>query len=560
MIARYTDIGALLGGLRKLPPERPALTFYKGRTRAGRWSYGELLGAVELFTRRLRDDLGVRRGDRVAVLAPNRLEVPAFFLAAMRLGAAVVPLNPTTPPEDWDYILTHAEARLVFGARELLDRLIRRPPSVCAFEDERLGVDAAPEPPADAAPLAGEMAIALYTSGTTGNPKGVALAQSSLLANAWSMAVNFQFGEETQLAVLPLYHAHALGFGLMTTLITGGHLVFMERFDPFAWGEVLRVEGVTLSSVVPTLLQPLLQIGVRAEKVPSLRALLVSSAPLTASLARAFEEKTKLRLIQGWGLSEYTNFACCLPVDLPEPERRQLLYGEELTSIGGPLSGTEVKVVGPDGAALPAGERGELCVRGHSTMLAYFRDENTTAATLGADGWLRTGDEGFFRVSTAGPAFYITGRIKETIIRDGDKFSPLAIERRILSAGPRDRRAARRARLPARSPRRGDRRVPGERRAGRRSARAPDQGGGRDAPRRAAEGHPLRPGPHPAHTHGQDPATQAARCLRALPRLPRRASDRARGLTDTGRVSAAGVTRRERRAVGPEPPASGSRS
>jgi long-chain acyl-CoA synthetase len=449
MIARYEDVPGLLAGLRRLLPDRPALTFYKGRTRAGAWSYGQLLGAVDRFTRRLHDELGVRRGDCVAVLAPNRLEVPALFLAVMRLGAAVVPLNPTTSPEDWDYILAHSEARLIFGARDLLARLVRRPDVVCAFEDETPPPDeaaAAPaETPPEPVPLAKQMAIVLYTSGTTGNPKGVALGQGNLLANAWSMAVNFKFDGETQLAVLPLYHAHALGFGLMTTLTTGGHLVFVERFDPFAWGEILRVETVTLTSVVPTLLQPLLQMGVRAEKIPALRAVLVSSAPLTASLARAFEEKTKLRLIQGWGLSEYTNFACCLPTDLAEEERRRLLYGEELTSIGSPLSGTEVKVVGSDGATLPADERGELCVRGHSTMLTYFRDEAATAAVLdqhgqrGQDeqgGWLRTGDEGFFRATAAGPAFFITGRIKETIIRDGDKFSPLAIERRILTDLP----------------------------------------------------------------------------------------------------------------------------
>jgi long-chain acyl-CoA synthetase len=441
-LTRYGDVPALLAALRKLPVERLALTFYKGKTLAGRWTYGELLGAVDGFTRRLRDQLGVRTGDRVAVLAPNRLEVPALFLAAMQLGAAVVPLNPTTPPADWDYILAHSEARLVFGARELLDRLVRRPETVCAFEDEPAaasdGAAPAPAGPPERS-LERQLAIVLYTSGTTGNPKGVALAQSSLLANAWSMAVNFRFqpeAPETQLAVLPLYHAHALGFGLMTTLTTGGHLVFVERFDPFAWAAVVRAESVTLSSVVPTLLQPLLQIGVRADKIPTLRALLVSSAPLTSSLARAFEEKTGLRLIQGWGLSEYTNFACCLPLELPEEERRQLLYGGELTSIGGPLAGTEVKVVGPDGASLPAGERGELHVRGHSTMLSYFRDDAATAGTLGADGWLRTGDEGFFRASSAGPAFSITGRIKETIIRDGDKFSPLAIERRILADVP----------------------------------------------------------------------------------------------------------------------------
>ena len=442
-VIRFADVPELLAALRRLPPERPALTFYKGPTRAGHLGYGALVAAVDAFTRRLRDKLGVRLGDRIAILSPNRLEVPPLLLAALRLGAAVVPLNPTTPPEDWDYALTHSEARFVFGARELLARLVRRPPAVaavCAFEDEIVTADSPSEArpsdgaPPDAASLSAAMAVVLYTSGTTGNPKGVALAQRSLLANAWSMAVNFRFADETQLAVLPLYHAHALGFGLMTALTTGGHLVFTERFDPFSWAEVARAERVTLSSVVPTLLPPLLQVGVHHERIPTLRALLVSSAPLTVELARRFEDKTAIRLVQGWGLSEYTNFACCLPLDLTDDARRRLLSGDELTSIGSPLPGTDVRVVGPDDATLSAGERGELCVRGHSTMLAYYRDAAATDAALAPDGWLRTGDEGFFRLVGTEPFFFITGRIKETIIRDGDKFSPLAIERRLLTA------------------------------------------------------------------------------------------------------------------------------
>ncbi len=437
MIFPGHDVPELLGALARLPAERPALTFYRGRTRAGRWTYGQLLDAVEGFTRRLRDDLGVAPGERIAVLAPNRLEVPALLLAAMRLGAAVVPLNPTASPEEWAYILDHAEPRVLHCTQELRARVVRPPDTVRVFEDEPPSTTDAPVTSASSpGPWAKRMAIALYTSGTTGNPKGVALAQESLLANAVALARNFGLAGETQLAVLPLYHAHALGFGLLTSLCTGGHLVFTERFDPFAWSEIIRAESVDVSSVVPTLLQPLLQMGVRADKVPSLRALLVSSAPLSVDLARRFEEKSGLRLYQGWGLSEYSNFACCLSPALADEERRRLLHGGELTSIGGPLPGTEVKVVGADGAPLPAGARGELLVRGPSTMLGYFRDDAATAAALTADGWLRTGDEGFFRDDAGGPAFFITGRIKEIIIRDGDKLSPLAIERRILADLP----------------------------------------------------------------------------------------------------------------------------
>ena len=164
------------------------------------------------------------------------------------------------------------------------------------------------------------MAVVLYTSGTTGNPKGVALRQRNLLCNAWSMAQNFGLDATTQLAVLPLYHAHAFGFGLMTALSTGGHLVFTERLEPFTWAEVIRAESVAVTSVVPTLLPMLLAAGVTREKVPTLRAILVSSAPLPRDLARDFEARTRIPLIQGWGLSEYTNFACCLSPDAPAEE------------------------------------------------------------------------------------------------------------------------------------------------------------------------------------------------------------------------------------------------
>jgi long-chain acyl-CoA synthetase len=440
---RYPHVAALLEAFARLPPERPALTFYRGRTKAGHLSYGGLLTAIAGATRRLRDDLGLRRGDAVAVLSANRLEVPSLLFAALRLGLTLVPLNPTTPPADWDYILEHARVTALFGTRDLLARVVHPPRIVCAFEDELSQAaavnpsDAASDAPSDVPWGADEPpAIVLYTSGTTGNPKGVALGQASLLANAWSMAVNFRLAGEVQLAVLPLYHAHALGFGLMSALTTGGHLVFVEKFDPFSWSEVIRAESVTLTSVVPTLLPSLLQVGLRRDRVPGLRAILVSSAPLTTTLAREFEAKAGVPLIQGWGLSEYTNFACCLSPALPDDERRQRLTGGDLTGIGSPLPGTEVKVVGPGGETLAAEARGELCIRGHSTMRAYFRDEAATAAVLGADGWLRTGDEGFFRLYGDDPVFFITGRIKETIIRDGDKFSPLAIERRLLTDVP----------------------------------------------------------------------------------------------------------------------------
>ncbi len=417
--------------------DRPALSFYRGKSLAGRLTYGELSAKVEALAGRLDGEFGVGVGDRVAILAPNRLEVPVVVLALLRLGAVVVPLNPGASVDDWAYILRHSGARGLCATEELMERASAAATALPLFHlrVEDAFARGAPPPPAPDH-LADRMAVVLYTSGTTGNPKGVALRQSSLVWNARSMAKNFRLEGTTQLAVLPLYHAHAFGFGLMTALSTGGHLVFTERLEPFTVAEVIRREEVSVMSVVPTLLSMLLAGGVTKASVPALRHVLVSSAPLSIDAARDFEERTRIPLIQGWGLSEYTNFACCMSPFLADEEHAELMFGSEVPSIGPSLEGSEVKVEGAGGASAAEGERGELLVRGHSTMLGYFEDPDNTARSIDAEGWLRTGDEGFFRLSRGRPVFFVTGRLKEIIIRDAEKYSPLRLENRIAAALP----------------------------------------------------------------------------------------------------------------------------
>jgi long-chain acyl-CoA synthetase len=415
--------------------DRPALTFYRGKSREGRLSYADLVTRVEAVAGGLSERFGVKPGDRVALLTPNRMEVPVLVLALLRLGAVVVPLNPASSPEDWRFILTHSGARGLCATAELLDRVEgrSRPEFVLPIEGISSLTGRPPEPPAG---LSDQMAAVLYTSGTTGSPKGVALRQRNLIANAWSMATNFRLEGTTQLAVLPLYHAHAFGFGLMTVLSSGGHLVFTERLEPFTWAAVVRAESVEVSSVVPALVPMLLAAGLKREQVPTLRHLMVSSAPLAVDVARSFETRTEIPLIQGWGLSEYTNFACCLsPFDAPE-EHAQLMYSWEVPSIGPALEGTEVKVVDAGGGVVGEGARGELMVRGHSLMLGYYRDAENTAGAIDPEGWLHTGDEGFFRLHRGSPVHFVSGRIKELIIRDAEKYSPVGLERRLVQEFP----------------------------------------------------------------------------------------------------------------------------
>jgi long-chain acyl-CoA synthetase len=412
----------------------PALTVYRGRAARERLTHSELARRVETAAALLAGTYGLRRGDRVAVLAQNGIELPILFLALLRSGAVLVPLNPTAPPDDWAYIVRHAEVRGLFVAQELRELAAMQLPAGVFVA----GLDALARPFATvpAAPVdADEPAIILYTSGTTGRPKGVALSQRNLIANAWSMAQRFRLRRATQMAVLPLYHAHALGFGLMTALLGGGHLVLAERFDPLAWAQVARAESVTVTSVVPTLLPLLRQARVTRVQMPALEHVLVSSAPLPVEWARDFERESGIRLIHGWGLSEYTNFACCIDPWAGEPLRRRLLLESETPSVGAPLPGVEIDVLDEQGRSVGEGQRGELCLRGPSRMSGYHAQPEATAEAV-RGGWLHTGDEGYYCVIDGQARFFVSGRIKELIIRGGEKYSPVAIERRIVAALP----------------------------------------------------------------------------------------------------------------------------
>jgi long-chain acyl-CoA synthetase len=428
------DIPTLLATRGRSDGGAPALTYYRGRARINRMTYAQLLARVEATAGDLQRR-GLRQGDRVALLAPNCPEVPVALLALWRLGAIAVPLNPALPV-DWRHILSHSGARGCLAAPALIEQL----PSY-GFDFVRPLDEVNAAPPASERQVAGNdgqsatPAIILYTSGTTDRPKGVELSQGNLIANAKSMAQTFGLDGATQLAVLPLYHAHALGFGLMTALVTGGHLVFTDRFDPLTWPDIIVGESVRVTSVVPTLLPLLLKTRIRRERIPSLRSLLVSSAPLARELARDFEARTRIPLVQGWGLSEYTNFACCLDPEAGSDERHHLLYDEEVPSVGAALPGTEVTVRDEHGGEAAEGAPGELWVRGPSRMRAYFRDPQATERTLQGD-WLRTGDQGYYRLHNRRPYFFISGRIKEIIIRGGEKYSPLALERLIFAELP----------------------------------------------------------------------------------------------------------------------------
>jgi long-chain acyl-CoA synthetase len=430
------DIADLMSWYRTAPPEsrqRPAFTFYEGATKTRSLDYGALVAAVDKMAAALSRDHGVKSGDAVAVLMANSASTPIVFLAIMSLGAVLVPLNPGATHEDWRYVLRDCRAVGAVASPALLPEGVS-PLGELGFvcTPEQLAISLArpvarfPRPPES-------RAVMLYTSGTTGSPKGVVLSHANIIANARALASHFRLEAQAQLAVMPLFHAHAFGFGLMTALVSGGHLVLADRFNAFHWAGIIAAEDVRVTSLVPPLLPFLMKLKVRAAAVPGLRALLVSSAPLPPEVARGFIAETGLPLGHGWGLSEFTNFATCTAAYVDAQHAHALLCGGALPCVGRPLDGVQVQVRGPHGETLPAGRRGELFVRGPSRMLGYLRRDGSVQA---APEWLPTGDEGYFVEGSEGPLFYVSGRIKDLIIRDAEKLSPLAIEHELLRTCP----------------------------------------------------------------------------------------------------------------------------
>jgi acyl-CoA synthetase (AMP-forming)/AMP-acid ligase II len=294
--------------------------------------------------------------------------------------------------------------------------------------------DSEPIPPKfDLAP--DHPAIILYTSGTTAFPKGVVQSHGNLIANAWSMVKALCIDTPVQYSVMPFYHSHAVGFGMMTCLLSRGHLIVADKMNPAAWKKVVRSEGVTISSMVPNLLRVLLRSGIHRSEVPSLKQLFVSAAPLPRDLAHEFEHTSGIKIAHAWGLSEFTNFATCLSPHLEELSREHLMYGYDTPCVGKSLDGVDVQVAEKDGTEASEGALGELRVRGPSRMLGYDQNPQATQQTI-RDGWLYSGDEGFYVREGSDKYFFITDRIKDVVSRAGEKVSPTAVEVEIAKAIP----------------------------------------------------------------------------------------------------------------------------
>jgi long-chain acyl-CoA synthetase len=368
-----------------------------------RVAYAELDRASARVAERLRGE-GIAAGDRVGLSIPNVPEFVAAYYGILRAGAVVVPLDVDLKREELRCSLADAGAALLIGWRGLLRATDAVPTWLAApgsFFDEGAPV-AVPAAAVERAPDA--TAVIVYTSGTTGQPKGAELTHANLARNARVTSELFGYGpEDAVLAALPLTHAFGQTCTLNAAVLAGARLVLVPRFE--------RVEGVTVLVGVPSMYAALLaEAGGERIDAPALRICISGGAPLAPELLEACEAALGTRLLEGYGLTETSPVAS---FNRPGGPRRP-------GSIGTPIDGVEMELrdVSREGV-------GEIVIRGHNVMKGYWNRPAETRAVLSEDGWLRTGD--LARTDEDG-AFWIVGRGKDLIIRDGRNVHPREIE------------------------------------------------------------------------------------------------------------------------------------
>jgi len=285
-------------------------------------------------------------------------------------------------------------------------------------------------------PTLDDEALIVYTSGTTGLPKGVVLVQYNLLIDAKEISSWHKLtSEQRMMCVLPLHHVNGIIVTLLTPLYAGASVVLNQKFHSNKFFERVKNENVNIVSVVPTLLQFLLHEHSHdvVVDVPSLQHIICGAGPLTVELAIKFEERFHVPIMHGYGLSETTCYSCFLPVDLSNEEHTYWLKDFGFPSIGVPIPCNEMAIHDENGNEMREGEKGEIVIRGHNVMKYYFQNDEVNEKTF-AFNWFRSGDEGFYKLDEKGRKFFfITGRLKELIIRGGSNISPFAIDEVLMN-------------------------------------------------------------------------------------------------------------------------------
>jgi long-chain acyl-CoA synthetase len=451
-------IGDLLERRAREAPDKPFLVFYDddARTRSD-WTRQEFVVEVRQAAK-VMADLGLVAGDAIATADEfNHSDTLVVLCAAWASGIVVAPLNLKEDDERLGYILGHAKVKCVFVRDACATRvapIARRAGAsiVVSFGEEcvRTVYDAewgemmySVESEADLPPQRLDTdALIVYTSGTTGHPKGVLLTHE-MLYDAHGIARHHGFGPgDVFMTAMPLFHVNAIVTTCLTAMWCGASMVLNRKWKPQLFWSRASAEDVSATSVVPAMLKALTDLGEDIDLHPGLRerfrTVICGAGQLYVDVAEAFTAKFELRILHGWGMSETTCYSCYLPTDLSDAEYRTAISFHGFPSIGVPIAHNQMGILDPKtGAPKPAGRLGqpvghecwgEIVVAGRTLMKEYFHNEEANAKTF-QFGVLQTGDEGFVALDAKGrPFFFIVGRIKELIERGGEMFSTFEVD------------------------------------------------------------------------------------------------------------------------------------
>jgi long-chain acyl-CoA synthetase len=366
---------------------------------------------------------GVGPGDRVGIMLPNVPYFPVAYYGALRLGATIVPMNVLLKGREVTFYLQDPEVKVLFawhdfaaaaeeGAQAAGTELVLVKPG--EFEQLLAGA----EPVREVADRDGsDTAVILYTSGTTGTPKGAELTHDNLRRNSEVSRSLFDLSaEDVVLGALPLFHSFGQTCAMNNCVAGGAMLTLVPRFDPAKALEIIARDKVTVFEGVPTMYAAMLQHPAAEEAdTSSLRVCVSGGAAMPGEIMRAFEEKFGCIVLEGYGLSETSPVA-----SFNHPDRQR-----KVGSIGTPIEGVEMKVVGEDGKDAEPGGVGEIVIRGHNVMKGYWKREDATREAINEDGWFHSGD--MARIDEDG-YFFIVDRKKDMIIRGGYNVYPREIE------------------------------------------------------------------------------------------------------------------------------------
>ncbi|MBW8172873.1 long-chain fatty acid--CoA ligase [Ornithinimicrobium sp. Arc0846-15] len=390
---------------------------------AHRVSYAEMEGAAAKMTTWMRDQ-GVTAGDRVALMLPNLPAFPVIYYGALRLGAIVVPMNPLFKRREIEFYLQDSQAKLIFA---MPGDEVTAAAKATGATHVPVGLEgvghllAELEPTSEIAERAGsDTAVILYTSGTTGRPKGAELSHNNLETNQEKTAKNLlHLGpEDMVMGCLPLFHVFGMTCGMNAAFANGSTLTMIPRFDPAKALEVIERDKVTVFEGVPTMYGALLAAAAAAETEPdlsSLRTSVCGGSSLPVEVLRKFEERFGCVILEGYGLSETSPVAS---FNHPDEVRKP-------GSVGVPIEGVEMKLSQLDGSDTPEGEIGEICIRGENIMTGYWGREDATADAIDPEGWFHSGDLG---TKDEDGYYYVVDRIKDMIVRGGLNVYPREIE------------------------------------------------------------------------------------------------------------------------------------